>query len=98
MAPPLVAYYDFKQAPITFDFTNFIVSASALATMQNRLKFDLVLKADDWRNVTPRENAYSMADRQWRLWNLICQIVQVVPNVGNFSITQRPLEQMSTTS
>ena len=98
MAPPLVAYYDFKQAPITFDFTNFIASVSALATMQNRLRFDLVLKADDWRKATPRELAYTDADRQWRLWNLIVQIVQVVPNIGNFSITRRPLEEISTTS
>ena len=98
MAPPLVAYYDFKFAPITFDFTNFIAAASALTTMQNRLMFDLVLVADVWRNITPREQAYTFADRQWRLWNLITQVVQVVPNVGNFTIARRPLEEISTTS
>ncbi len=96
--PPLVAYYDFKQAPITFDFTNFIVSASALATMQSRMSFDLVLIADDWRKVTPRELAYTDADRQWRLWNLINQIVQVVPNLGDFTITRRPIGEVAVAS
>src|SRR3569833_2455823 len=95
MAAPLVAYYDFKRAPVTFDFTNFIAAVSSLATLQNRLSFDLVLVADKWRNITPRELAYTMDDRNWRLWNLICDIVQVVLNLGYFSICRRPLAEVA---
>ena len=90
-SPPdvVTAYYDMKTAPITFDFCNFIVAATAFAAGKGRPDFDLVVIADAFRNKTPREKTYTMVERRWRLWNLIIEIVKIVPQVRNFSLLQR---------
>ena len=88
----IVAYYDLRTAPITFDFTHYIAAAGAYAQAKGKPYFDLVLVADAFRNVTPREQSYTMVERQWRLWNLILEVVKVVPQIQNVSITRRPIK------
>jgi hypothetical protein len=87
----VVAYYDLKTSPITFDFCHFIVCALAYARLRGRDDFDLVIVADAYRNMTPRERGYTMVERQWRLWNLTVEITKLVPNIRNLTIAQRPL-------
>lgn len=87
----LVAYYDLKNAAITFDFCHFLAAAVSYARMQNRPKLDLVVLADGFRNITYREKNYSLIDRQWRLWNLIVELVKIVPQVENFTLARRAL-------
>jgi hypothetical protein len=88
----IVAYYDLRTAPITFDFTHYIAAAAAYAQARGKPYFDLVLVADAFRNVTPREKSYTLVERQWRLWNLILEVVKVVPFIQNVAITRRPLK------
>lgn len=74
------AVYDFSVSPITFDFCNFLAHARlALAGESTNPIFDLHLKADKWRNVTPREKTYSLEDRLWRLHNLILPLCSLAP-------------------
>lgn len=91
----VVAYYDLKRAPITFDFCHFIVSAAAYAAALHRPGFDLVLIADGFRNVTLRERSYSLMERQWRLWNLIIELTKIVPQIQNLSIARRGVSTRS---
>lgn len=86
----ITAYYDMKVAPITFDFCNFIIAAAAYAIAKGRPDFDLVVIADAFRNLTPREQAYTLVERKWRIWNLITEIVKIAPNIADFSLLQRP--------
>lgn len=94
----LVAYYDFKRAPITFDFVHYIVAAHSHAMLNGFANFDLVLLADAWRNFTNREKTYSMVERRWRLWNLIIEIAKVVPSIRNLSILSTPLTSVAALS
>ena len=87
----LVAYYDLKTAPITFDFTDFLVAASAYALGNGYKYFDVAVVADAFRNLTPREQAYSMEEREWRLWNLIIETIKITPTVCNVSLIRRPM-------
>lgn len=87
----IVAYYDLKTAPITFDFCHFIVAAISYAKLVGKPDIDLVIVADGYRNLTPRELSYTLVDRNWRLWNLIVEITKLVPAIRNLTIAQRPL-------
>ena len=87
----LVAYYDLKTAPITFDFTHFLVSASAYALAHGYKYFDVAVVADAFRNLTPREQAYSIEEREWRLWNLIIETIKIMPTVCNVSLIRRAM-------
>lgn len=84
-----VAYYDLKQAAITFDFCHFLAGAVSYARMNNCPKTDLVVLADGFRNVTYRESSYTHVERQWRLWNLIVELVKITPQIEDFSLLQR---------
>jgi hypothetical protein len=87
----ITAYYDLKSAPITFDFVYFLASAVCFSKAQGLNYLDLVVVADAWRVLTPREKAYSDIERTWRLWNLIAQVAQICPHVRNFAIQRSPL-------
>jgi hypothetical protein len=93
---PLTVYYDFKTAPITFDFVHFIAAASAYARLAHQSKFDLVLVADAFRNISPREKSYTLVERQWRVWNLTMEVVKIVPMIENVSIVRRSLTSFAT--
>jgi hypothetical protein len=94
----MVAYYDMKTAPITFDFCHYIAAASGYAQTLGKSDFDLTIVADAYRNVTPREKAYTMVERQWRLWNLTFEITKIVPHLRNISVMQRPMKTVSATA
>lgn len=94
----LTAYYDLKRAPITFDFCNFLIAATAQTAMMGKNDFDLTIVADAFRNITSREKAYTTVERRWRLWNLIVETTKLLPYIRNVSIIQRPLKQFSTNS
>lgn len=91
----VVAYYDMKTSPITFDFCHFIVCAAAYARSRGKPDFDLVIVADAYRNLTPREKNYTLVERQWRLWNLTVEITKLVPSIRNLTIAQRPLKTVA---
>lgn len=84
------AIYDLRLNPITFDFCAFLAAASLVARANNFEGIDLTLIATGYRNITPREKAYSLKERLWRLNNLIIPLIQLCSWVKNFHvITQR---------
>jgi len=90
----IVAYYDLKKAPITFDFCQFIAAASAFARRSGRL-MDLVILADAYRQRSTREHTYSLVERRWRIWNLLSDIAEIVPNIERFEIIHRPISDIA---
>ncbi len=92
----LVVYYDFKSAPVTFDFMHFIIAAHSYAVLNKLGRFDVVLIADAWRNASDRDRSYSLSERFWRLWNLIMEVLAVVPDIRNISILSEPLSAVAT--
>lgn len=87
----VTAYYDLKNAPITFDFCQFIVAAAAYARSRGQYFFDLVIVADGFRNITAREQQYTLSERRWRLWNLTIELTKIVPQVRDVSVLRTPL-------
>ena len=72
------AIYDLSDAPITFDFVNFLAFARlAVALKSKDPSFFLTIIADSWRNSTWREHQYDINDRLWRLHNLIIPVCSV---------------------
>jgi hypothetical protein len=84
------AIYDLRCAPITYDFCNFLALASIYAELQQAPHFDVVVRADSFRNVTPREKSYSLADRLWRVKNLIAEVVTVAKPCRDYSVLRSP--------
>ena len=92
----ITAYYDLKSSPVTFDFVFFLAAACLYARGQGSQELDLVIVADSWRNLTPRERTYGWKERKWRLWNLIMQVVQICPMIKNVSLTSNQLRDFKT--
>lgn len=81
-----IAIYDLKCAPITFDFVNFLAMAHMRAHARGDGFFDVVIRADSYRNSTPREKSYSLREREWRLRNLILELCKVTVACRNLSV------------
>ena len=80
-------FYDLGQNPITFDFAVFLAYARlSLVGRAADPDFCLHIGADKWRNITPREQAYTLKERFWRLHNLITPICSLSPNILGYSI------------
>jgi len=98
LIPPqgkICAYYDLKSSPITFDFVHFLAAAVGYSKSIKLNSIDLVVVCDAWRTLTPREKSYDASVRNWRLWNLLVQVVQICPAVRNFSIQRSPLSSIN---
>lgn len=78
--------YDLRVSPITFDFCSYLASAFILVKSNGYELFDLTIIATGFRNLTPRERAYSLNERYWRLDNLISPVGKLCPAVRNFEI------------
>jgi hypothetical protein len=89
-----LAVYDLRCAPITFDFCNFIAMAHMRALARGEHQFDLVIRADSFRNVTPREKSYSLTEREWRLRNLLLEVWKITRSCRNLVVTRDPQFQL----
>jgi hypothetical protein len=82
----LHVYYDLDCAPVTFDFTNFLVIAEMHRQHQNRRAIHLHLipgKYHGFRGATERDLAMSVGEKNWFLHNLIMQSTELLPSVEN---------------
>lgn len=84
------AIYDLRCSPITFDYCNFLAIAYMRAMSQGERFFDIVIRADSYRNLTPREKHYSLDEREWRLKNLILEVSKVTRACRNVSLNRDP--------
>jgi len=85
-----VAIYDLRCAPVTFDFCNFLAMAHMRALARREQTFDLVVRADSYRNVTPREKRYSLKEREWRLRNLLLEVWKITTTCRDVTVTRDP--------
>jgi hypothetical protein len=86
--------YDLRANPITFDLCTFLASTSVICKSQSIEKFDLVVVATGFRNVTPREKAYTLEDRVWRLNNLIIPVCRLCTTVRNLTVVAAPSSRL----
>jgi hypothetical protein len=82
------AIYDLRCAPITFDYCNFLAIAYMRSVARGERFFDLVIRADSYRNLTPREKHYSLKEREWRLYNLILEVSKITSTCRNICINR----------
>ena len=82
----LHAVYDLRCSPITFDFCNYLAISYMISKVNKSDKMNLVIRADSFRNMTPREKAYTMEDRNWRVGNLLLEVSKCCFIVQNISV------------
>ena len=89
-----LAVYDLKYCPITFDFIHFLAAARLyFARLTGSTEFDLLIVADEFRRTSPRDIAFNVQTKDWRLHNLILPILACSPFVHSFTISRaRPFE------
>ena len=87
-----IAVYDLKYCPITFDFVNFLAAARLyFAKKTNDTSFDLLIIADQFRDKSPRDQAFDYESKNWRIYNLLLPVLSCSPFVRNFQIVrERP--------
>ena len=82
------AIYDLRCAPITFDFCNYLAIVYMVSRYHKADRFNLTIRADSFRNSTPREKTYSIHDRNWRLSNLLIEVAKSCSAVSNLCVSR----------
>jgi hypothetical protein len=84
----LNVYYDLRVSPITFDAAVFFATAIAAAKLQGFNRYSINIVASAFRNITPRELSYDLAQRRWRLNNIILPLAKLLPSVESVALWQ----------
>lgn len=83
--------YDLSVSPITYDFAHFLALARiVLRKLTGGEKFNIVIQHDQWRHRSRRDKAYSIEEKEWRIYNLLVQICMVTPQVMDVTVTRNP--------
>jgi hypothetical protein len=81
-------YYDLRVSPITFDSAVFLATAVGAGRLAGFSRFDVHIIANAFRNVTPRERSYDLAQRNWRLNNIIIRLARMLQDVDSVGVWQ----------
>ena len=76
-------YYDLRAAPITFDSAVYFATAVAKCQLMGFKRFDVHIIASEFRQVTPRDKAYEIKTKNWRLHSIVTRLPWLIPNVEN---------------
>ena len=91
-----IAVYDLSVCPVTFDFVHFLSSARLyFVKWSKRTDFDLLIIADDFRKLSPRDKAFDSTTKEWRIHNLLYPILACSPYVKNITILRERPQKIS---
>lgn len=83
---PLAAYYDFRVAPLTFDFAVFLAIVCAHADQKSLDLIDLKLIAPYFRRLNKVEASYPDGYAEHKLHNVIVKLAMMVSRIRNISV------------
>lgn len=83
----LHVYYDFRVAPLTFDFTIFLAAAVAKARRADA-KISMNLFRPYFRRINPIERGYSPEYMEWRFSNIIVRLCELCPDIVSININR----------
>jgi hypothetical protein len=81
-------YYDLRVSPITFDSAVFLATAVGAGQLAGFSRFEVHIVANAFRNVTPRERSYDLAQKIWRLNNIVMRLARLIPQVEGVGVWQ----------
>jgi len=76
-------YYDLRAAPITFDSAVYFSAAVAKCRLMGYKRFDVHIVANEFRQLTPRDKAYELKTKNWRLNSIVSRLPWLIPSVEN---------------
>ena len=91
----LHTYYDLRYGPITFDFASFLVLSNALRQKLKLKYLSVQIINFQYRNRSKREKASSIAERKFRVLNILCKLPHLIPEVIDFKLNNDNLDKIN---
>lgn len=90
----LQVYYDTRFAPITFDYSNFLVSAEAYRESIQIPKISLHIVAPSFRNISPRDAKFMNDEKLWRVNHILMRLPNLIPSISQITLHKTPPESL----
>lgn len=84
----LLTYYDFRIAPNSFDFVNYLAVAQQILHLSHTEKMDLELVCPLMRNATHIERNYEAGYNERKLYNVIIHALSLCPFVDSYVLNR----------
>jgi hypothetical protein len=84
----LLTYYDFRIAPNSFDFVNYLAVAQQILYLTQTEKMDVELVCPLMRNATHIEKSYEAGYNERKLYNVILHALSLCPFVDSFVLNR----------
>lgn len=91
----LYTYYDLRYGPLTFDFASFLVLSNALRQKLKLKYLSVQIINYHLRNLSIRERATSMAEKKFRVLNILCKLPHLIPEVIDFKLNNDSLDKIN---
>jgi hypothetical protein len=82
----LKVLYDMRFAPITFDFTTFLVVCDCIRQLDGYNILDFTFRADEFRQGSTKDFLVQPAEKLWRLKNVVLDTCDLLPTAKNTRI------------
>jgi len=87
----MIAVYDLKHAPVTFDFLSFLAVADCTRQLMGHDGIDLYIVAGEYRQWSARDMETSDAEKEWRIYGILLESTKLLPSIQSVHITrERP--------
>lgn len=86
--------YDLQYAPITFDFTTYLVLCESVRQLEGFKCINIKIKAGIFRNSSEKDHSVKKNEKEWRTKSIILDSCDLLPTISNVCIS-RISEQIS---
>lgn len=87
---PLRCVYDLRMAPVTFDFSHFLVACECARQLLERDSFSVTILADGYRKQTERDVNTPQDEKAHRIYGILLQCTPLFPHLTELIVTTEP--------
>ncbi|MEQ9420000.1 MAG: hypothetical protein RIF37_03985 [Rhodospirillaceae bacterium] len=78
--------YDLHYAPITFDFTTYLVLCECVRQLEGFKVLDVTIKANQFRKLSDKDFSVGQSEKEWRLKSITVDSCDLLPTVANLRL------------
>ena len=82
----LHVYYDTRFAPVTFDYSNFLVSAEAYRQSIQIPQISLNIVSPSYRSISHRDTVIDDPEKKWRVNHILSRLPILLPTISKINI------------
>ncbi len=86
----LKVLYDMRFAPVTFDFTTFLVVCDCLRQLEGFKILDITIRADGFRQKSTKDGLVQTPEKEWRVKSVLLDSCDLLPTAVNVRVIRDP--------